>query len=89
MVPRIPLVITCLLLAMTAGAAWGKGPAGDHSETISPVSNIEGWDDDSEDARISSWTWFGMGYEFRNSGNGSTTAIASGITPQRVNNGKK
>ena len=88
MVPRIPRLMTCLLLSIAAGAVWGQGQPAERSKPASSDSYIEGWHDGNEDEQISSWTWFGMGYEFRNSG-ASSNAIASGISPQRVNNGKK
>jgi hypothetical protein len=76
--PRISLMTGCLLLSLTTSVVWAEGPAGP-SKGASPASNIEGWaEDESEDSRTTDWTWFGMGYESRVSGNSSSGTAGSG-----------
>ena len=73
---RLGLVLGWLLLCLAAGGAWAEEAP---SPGASPASNIEGWvDDDNPDASTDDWTWFGMGYESRISGNSNSSGAASG-----------
>ena len=85
MVPRTFVVMSCLFLSLAAGSLWGEGKTDDRAKPRSP-SNIEGWQE--EDDLMHDWTWFGMGYEFRNSASRPSNSIASGIPIKRTN-GKK
>jgi hypothetical protein len=63
-----PLLAGGLLLSLTVGNAWAD----------TPTSNIEGWDvEESEYNSEDNWTWFGMGYESRVSGNQGSAASGS------------
>lgn len=61
----LPLLTTFLLLSLALGAAWAEEEqtAAELTEGTSQPSNIESWTE--EDAPAS--TWFGMGFESRES----------------------
>jgi len=74
----LPWLAGWLLLSLAAGHARAEGPATESAKAHTPASNIEGWyEDESEDDPKGNWTWFGMGYESRISGNNATTAAGS------------
>jgi hypothetical protein len=88
MVPRTLAVMSCLVLALATGSLWAQNHEPDHSKPASPASNIEGWHEEDADELMQDWTWFGMGYEFRNTAIRPGHSIATGI-PIKKTNGKK
>jgi hypothetical protein len=84
MMLRIPLVTSCLLLALAGHAAWGEEPA-ETKAPGPPPSNIEGWHEEDD---ADSWTWFGMSYELRKSVLSAPKGIASSIPIKRANSKK-
>ena len=75
---KFPLlaVLACPLLFLAAGNAWAETMQ--DGSTPASTSNIEGWDvEEEENSPQDNWTWFGMGYESRASGNQGSTAAGS------------
>jgi hypothetical protein len=85
MEPRNLLVMSCLFLSLAAGGVWGQNPTPENSKAVSPASNIEGWHEGDGDELTREWTWFGMGFEFRNTTIRQSHSIASGIPIKRAN----
>ena len=78
MVSCVPLLATFLVLSLTLGAAWAQQEASiaELSEESPQPSNIESWDDEKEPAS----TWFGMGFESRESDSAKPAQQNSGRT---------
>lgn len=68
MASRAPLLATFLVLSLALGAAWAQQEiatvAPPEEESAPQSSNIESWGVEEEPAS----TWFGMGFESRESG---------------------
>jgi hypothetical protein len=88
MVARTLLVMSCLFLSLAAGSLWGQAETMHRSGSNSPASNIEGWQEEERDEAIQEWTWFGIGFEFRNRAMNQNHSIAVGI-PLKKRSSKK
>lgn len=88
MAPRTWTLMGCLILSLVTGSLWGQSQNTHRSWSTSRTSNIEGWQEDERDEVLQDWTWFGIGYEFRNTTLRTNHSIAVGI-PLKKLNGKK
>jgi hypothetical protein len=88
MVLRTLAVVSCLCLSLTAGSLWGQSQITHRLGSASPASNIEDWQDEESNEPGGEWTWFGMGFEFRNRAMNRNHSIAAGIPIKRANSKK-
>ena len=75
------LISMIFFTALVCSNAWAEetpAAAGPIPADATPISHIEGWDEEAP--QEDSWTWFGMGYESRRSsmeGQGAPAAAAA------------
>jgi hypothetical protein len=77
-----------LILALGLNNAWAEegGVAVDEAPgDTTPVSHIDGWEEESSPE--DTWTWFGMGYESRNSGMEMTQGVAGSAASTAIRSG--
>jgi hypothetical protein len=70
--------LSCVIILLAAvGNAWGDRQItrDDGSEDSPQLVNQDGWGE--EEQGDDSWTWFGMGYEYRTPGTGNIAATGA------------
>ena len=84
--------MTWLILSMMASTTWGQGQATAPGKAGSMARDLANWHAEEERNLDENWTWFGMGYESRNTaGDDSSSADIASLeaTQNRSLSGKK